>query len=555
MAINFDTLFAQLGKGFYAIDQINEAVGTTIPPHVKTFSESFDGSALELREQVAGVEKAATQFQSSASSARSTIASKLEASLITTVDLDVSLARRSLTDALRELIEQMDDQSETVDASSVSAAATAASHNAGDGVCVVSIKRPDGRDQENALAETITLECSSAASPATAVFSASTPRRQTNRLSHDWPKGSGSSRSLTCVPASSSLLGNGSFDDETVRTDSPDDWIVAVGTIGTTLKVTDYEVQQIVVSDDPEAGTYTITWANPAGKSQTTVPLAYDASGSDVQAALRALVGLESITVATTGTSPNYTHTLTFTGVGGNLSEVTVTNLTDVGTITPGTTSAGSAGVYSGKALELDSNGSEETTIYRAVALAALSQYAFALRAMADVVPAAGVLTVDLVDGIGGSVIDDEQGTANSFTIDATGLATSFAARTGVFRTPRELPPIVYLRIRISTAVSSGSSVFLDHAALAAMVALYAGGPEATLFSGIAPFSTGSEQVLADRFSIAVENDRGGGFQEWFQRAFDMTGKGLLLPSDDGGNETLDDALIGAGDSSSSSGS
>ena len=92
----------------------------------------------------------------------------------------------------------------------------------------------------------------------------------TNRLAADWPEGSGISRTLTAVSAASSLLANGDFDDEDDLANAPDDWIASVATIGTTLKMTDYEVQEIVVSGTPTSGTWRIHWTNQASEAQTT---------------------------------------------------------------------------------------------------------------------------------------------------------------------------------------------------------------------------------------------------------------------------------------------
>ena len=109
---------------------------------------------------------------------------------------------------------------------------------------------------------------------------------------------------------------------------------------------------------------------------------------------------------------------------------------------------------------------------------------------------------------------------------------------------PRVLPPLVYLRIRITTAVSVGTSIFLDHAALALMAPLYSGGPSAAIFSGKTAFTDAITQVDPDFFTITTTNDRAGEFQEWFNRLFGMSALGLILPSDTGGTETISDALI-----------
>lgn len=543
MAINFTTLFTRLGKGMYVQELINTSRGTTVPAAVLAYGDEFDSASLALKRAFAPSEAANRSYQSGASGAMTTLRDSMGNVIIETMDADTPLDRRDLTTALAELIRQMVAGSESVDASTVAATAGAITGN-GDGVLVASAKRADGKNNENLLAETILLSCTSATPPETAVFSAAGDAVVSDRLSQDWPGGSGGGASVSAISAANSLLANGDFDDEDDRANTPDDWILSVGTIGTTIKMTDYEVQTLTVTGPPSAGTYTISWQDPDGETHTTAPLAYSANAAAVQSALRLLPGLSAVTVTATGTSPLWTHTITFVGVAGNLSEITITNNTTGGTYTPATSSAGSANAYAGKAVEFDSDGSQLTTLNQSVTLQPLTQYAFCCRMLADVVPAAGVITVDLVDGIGGTVIADEEGTNNAFTIDCTALTTSFTAQTGVFRTPRVLPAAVYLRIRISTGVSSGTSIFIDHAALGEMTELYAGGPSAAIFSGKTPFRAGAGQVLPDRFTLTATNDRAGEFQEWFDRNFQMREKGLLLPSNTGGTETQADSLI-----------
>lgn len=543
MAINFTTLFTRLGKGMYAQELINTSRGTTVPAAILAYGNEFNSASLALKKAFAPSESASRSYQSGANGAMTTMRDSMANVIIETVDADTPLDSRDIKTALVELIRQMVAASEDVDASTGTVSAGAIAGN-GDGVLVASAKRADGKNNENLLAETILLSCISAATPATAVFQAKGDAAVADRLSSDWPGGSGAGRSVTAIDAANSLLANGDFDDEDDRANTPDDWILSVGTIGTTVKMTDYEVQSLTVTGPPTAGTYTISWQDPDGETHTTAPLVYSATASAVQAALRLLPGLSAVTVTATGTSPNWTHTITFVGVAGNLSQITVTNNSTGGTYTPGTTTAGSASAYAGKAVEFDSDGSQLTTLNQAVTLAPLTQYAFCCRMLADVVPAAGVITIDLVDGIGGTVVADEAGTNNSFTVDCTALTTSFTAVTGVFRTPRVLPAAIYLRIRISTGVSSGTSIFIDHAALGAMTELYAGGPSAAIFSGKVPFRAGSGQVLPDRFTLTATNDRAGEFQEWFDRNWDMRGKGLLLPSVTDASETQADTLI-----------
>lgn len=99
----------------------------------------------------------------------------------------------------------------------------------------------------------------------------------------------------------------------------------------------------------------TVTVAGASGGHYTLVnPLTGATSGTingsdvaaTVQATLRAMVGLESVTVTQTGSTPNFTNTITFYGVPGNAPTLTVgtNSLTGGGTVTPATSTPGVEG-------------------------------------------------------------------------------------------------------------------------------------------------------------------------------------------------------------------
>jgi hypothetical protein len=168
------------------------------------------------------------------------------------------------------------------------------------------------------------------------------------------------------------------------------------------------------------------------------------------------------------------------------------------------------------------------------------TQYAVNFWAKVDVVPAAGVLTVDLVDGNGVTILDD-QGVANSFTVTCSTLTTSFAAKNGIFRLPKALPAVMKVRLRLTTGLSGGSNLFVDTLGFGAMTPEYPGGPQLALFSGSANF------LINDAFQIVTTNDRGGAanlktFQTLADRFFNMKQLGLLLPSS--GAPSISDGLI-----------
>lgn len=164
------------------------------------------------------------------------------------------------------------------------------------------------------------------------------------------------------------------------------------------------------------------------------------------------------------------------------------------------------------------------------------TQYALNLFLKASVVPAAGVLTIELTDGTN-TVVNDAAGTPNSLSITLSSITTGFTAKQVFFRTPAVNPSTGYrLRIRVSTSVSAGSTIYFGHTGFQTAQQLYTGGPFAGLFSGATNF------ILNDTFSLAVSNNYGSAWQKLAERLFSMRALGLQLPSS--GTPTILDSLI-----------
>jgi hypothetical protein len=207
------------------------------------------------------------------------------------------------------------------------------------------------------------------------------------------------------------------------------------------------------------------------------------------------------------------------------------------------------ATVYAGSKSLQFTGGATNTAIYQPFMDATLgtpyvpqpsSSYSVCFRARTSGVPAAGVLTVELVNG-SGTVINDDQGAANSFTVNLVALGTTFAAQTGKFRLPKSVPAAVRLRLRLSTALSAGTNLFVDHLAAGRPAAAYAGGPGLTVFSG------GTKFVAGDYFTLTTTNDFGGAanlgtFQWLADRLLGTRNLGILLPSN--AAPTIADTLI-----------
>lgn len=653
MTISFSTLFTRVGKFAYGGSIIVTCLGTTIEDEVEDAIQELGGSnTIEYEKAREGVLAGLRALQSSGAAALTTcMVTPCQTLLIQTVKDDNQQPTDTLADALAELVRQMKANASQLDANTIAVTRTYGASNDGDGKFVTSIKRADGLINEHSFAEDIECVVTEVSNTGSATISAKgQPAVATNE--YNWPQGSGTATSVTSHTASSAsnLVTNGTFEsEESQASHLPTGWIASVATLGTTLKMTSVEVQTVIISGSPGSGYYLLHFTNRDGVVNTTAPIAWNAASTTVQTALQALPGLESVSVAESGTTPNFTHTITFTGVP-NPGELTSTNALNTGSIAHATSTAGSANVLRGaRALEFDSDGSQLTTINRKVTLTSKTQYAINAFFLADVVPAAGVMIVDLVDGIGGNVVRDDQGFYNTLKIPcATALTTSFQAlqslmtavnevqtlsstatggtftlaldgqttaniafdataatvksrlealsnvdvdevscaggalpgtpititflgrwaaqdvpalvvdntlATGgvasiaettkgnpadaVFRTPTDMPDSTYLRIRISTAISNGTSVFIDEVCLVAMTQLYVGGISAAAFTGRQFWS------VEDTIRLTVANDRAGVLNEYCNRIFALQSQELLLPTNRTGSESIADSLVG----------
>lgn len=346
---------------------------------------------------------------------------------------------------------------------------------------------------------------------------------------------------VVAISATSSLTGQPPT-DVTVTTTTQ-------GAIGTN------EVQTVTLGHSPNAGTFTLSHS-----SVTSGAIPYDASASALQTILNAM-SIATFTVTgpaggpwavTFGGSLAAQDVALFTANASGLSNAqpsgTVTTLTngspDSGSITITESVAGDAEVYAGgRAMWFEGDGSELTTLHYKLTLNAATSYAINCWMRLNATDATGVIKFELVDGVSGSVIQDDQSTNNALTVNVADLTTSFQALTElvtepVFRTPTKLPPLVYLRVRFSTAPSSGTRAFFDELALVAMTELYAGGPFATLFGGADAFRVG------DQFTLTVSNDYGGDVHQWANRMYGLGASRQLLKSASS-LPTVPDSVIG----------
>jgi hypothetical protein len=425
--------------------------------------------------------------------------------------------------------------------------------NNGDGGIVVSTKLGNGRVCEYALSETITAEVVGDATAGSESISLNGEEAEANKLSYRWPKGSGGSASITAVTASG--FSNASFEDVDDRTDTPDEWVTRALDPTNEIAITTVEVQTVAISASPTGGTYQLQYTRSVNLTEITAPIAWNATSGAVQSALRNLAGLENITVDSGATSsPNFTHTITFTGVAGDVSILQSEEAFDggTGTITILQVTAGTANAYTGNTVQLLGAGSPVGALLQLVELEPETQYLFSCKLRQTVAfDSPSLFSLFMLDGTTGNTSNnqamlDSEGTANELAVDIKAAGdlvplSTWLTVTATFRTPRVLPDRVYVGFGI-TVIGTNGNIFIDHCALQEMTQLYAGGPSIAAFSGKTRFGP------RDAWNIAITNDRGQPatdhehFQEWFDRAFDMSGLGLMLPSNS--SPTIADTLI-----------
>lgn len=206
----------------------------------------------------------------------------------------------------------------------------------------------------------------------------------------------------------------------------------------------------------------------------------------------------------------------------------------------------------SGSALRILGDGSNLTQISQAFGdsagtsgtLSPATQYSFnVFLRRGAVAPSGGVLEFSLWNGDTDQILKDNAGNNNSTSVTLSGLTTSYAPTTVMFRTPTIMPSSYLYRIRLTTALTSGTSIYLDRGSLGAATRAYASGPYLAVHSGSVPFQVG------DYGYASFTNSRGTAgtlatFQTLFSRLFAslVYPNEILLPSSS--SPSLSDALI-----------
>lgn len=525
MAINFTTFFTQFGHAINSAKTLLQNIGPDQDTAVQSIIDSLDSASLDVKRSIDGVIPRLRSIQASSRGIVASLISKpMQTLLYETVTADTGKTY-SMAGALNEFLDQLETAGSTVDQNTVSVSVTPGGGNTGTGTLIATDKLDNGEVSQLLLDEDVVLTCTTVGKDGVAAFTGKGDRYYTP-LDPNYPGGSGVSFYIQPINPtdSSNIVTNPDFGDTNlVDSELPDGWIAADADATGSLR--DPNSQAVTIASTPTSGWWRINVPNIfSSTSRYTEPLAYNAAGATVQAALRKLDGLGSVEVTTTGTSPNYTHTISFIDAP-SASPIAVTYDFDTGTATAGAPSFTNTALTGGRTLLITGNGSEQTDYYvKLPDITTSATYAFHAYIKATTVTT-GVLQAGLYDSVGGSLIADESGTNNTASVTLSGIGSDWYHFTAFFRTPENLSSDVYLRLYCSTAIDSSGTLDIDSVYLGKAVRVMNGGPAFAMFQGDTYFAVG------DTFTLSVNNDYASDVQMWMDRVYGTRNIGRQLAS------------------------
>jgi len=119
----------------------------------------------------------------------------------------------------------------------------------------------------------------------------------------------------------------------------------------------------------------------------------------------------------------------------------------------------------------------------------------------------------------------------------ASDLTTSWALYSTTVRSPKVLPAASYIVVEATTGIGT-AAVYIDEVVVCEMKPIAPGGQALSIIAG------STNYIVEDRLLRKFSNANEGAFVRAFDRLFDMYGKGLSLPQNYLGGETIADTLI-----------
>jgi hypothetical protein len=157
---------------------------------------------------------------------------------------------------------------------------------------------------------------------------------------------------------------------------------------------------------------------------------------------------------------------------------------------------------------------------------------------------AAGVIEADLYDTVGNATLTDASSTACAVSVGHGSITTSYTSVTGFVRTPAVLPNNgagIVFRIKVTTAITNGVSVYIDLPCIQPATQIYVGGPFMAIFAGKTRAALNDKYTITTANSALTDNTTLG-FQKTLLQLFSPPAYALQFPSS--GSPTIADSLI-----------
>lgn len=146
---------------------------------------------------------------------------------------------------------------------------------------------------------------------------------------------------------------------------------------------------------------------------------------------------------------------------------------------------------------------------------------------------ATGTLRISVKDS-SGNILDSGN---FAFSQSIASTTTGYLIYANQIRSPRVIPSEIYFHIETTTAIAT-NPVYIDEVILSEMMPIASGGPALAIVAG------STNWAADDNARYTFTNNDEGKFATAFDRFFDMYGKGLSLPANYAGAETIADSLI-----------
>ena len=539
MAINFTTFFNKFGHAVFSAKNILQNLGPDQDTVIQSFIDDFDSETLDVKRTIDGtVDRLRAIQNQSGVFVSSLISAPMQAFMLQEVKDDLG-KNISFEEAITEFLDQLDAAGSTVESSTASASVSYGGGNTGTGELFIDTKNARGEASQFLINETLTLTCTSVNELEDTATLTGKGGIAYGKLDGKYPGGTGLDLSLSPIDSSfGGFLSNSSFlNADSTDATQPQNWIAYDA--DATGSLTHPVSQTIAISGPPTGGYDELVLKQSDGTSELISPkIAYNATASTVQSAIRSVEGYQNVTVTSSGTSPNYTHTVTHVNTNRN-SSITVRDFTTGGTPSFLVSALITDGDFlsSGRGLEIDGNGSEQTSYSQEVFLTPDRVYFAHALVKAQTTVLSGTLRLSLTDAPNGTILQDRASTNNAVSVNLASIGTSnWYHLGGFFRTGETLPAHQFFRADFSTALDSSAKIMIDSLYFSGASQLYAGGPYYALMKGETRFA------LNDTITLTVANDYSGELQQWFNRIYGLSNRGRQIAHS--GSPTFADSLI-----------